>query len=54
METDPVCGAKLSPFRAAGQVEYRGKTFYFCSKACQKIFEEDPEKYDGLDEGGRC
>jgi P-type Cu+ transporter len=43
--TDPVCGMKVKPERAAGTVEHKGKAYYFCSKSCVQKFSADPEKY---------
>ena len=43
--TDPVCGMKVDPQSAAGAVEHRGTTYYFCSKHCFEQFSADPEKY---------
>src|SRR3954452_13524978 len=43
--TDPVCGMKVKPERAAGRVEHKGKAYYFCSKSCVQKFSADPEKY---------
>ncbi len=31
--------------KAAATKEYKGKTYYFCSKSCSARFEEDPEKF---------
>jgi Cu+-exporting ATPase len=42
---DPVCGMKVDPTRAAGSVEYRGDTAYFCSQGCAAKFRAAPEKY---------
>ncbi len=42
---DPVCGMTVDPQRAAGAVEHRGQTYYFCSKGCAAKFEADPAKY---------
>jgi len=42
---DPVCGMEVSPSSAAATREYKGKTFYFCSIACTKEFDKDPERY---------
>ena len=42
---DPVCGMTVDPDRAAGSVEYKGKTYYFCSTHCVHRFREDPEKF---------
>jgi Cu+-exporting ATPase len=53
METtvkDPVCGMDINPATAAGQAEYEGETYYFCSLGCQRSFEKEPEKYIGQSE----
>ena len=42
---DPVCSMTVDPTKAAGQVEYKGETYYFCSKHCAQKFGEDPERY---------
>jgi P-type Cu+ transporter len=42
---DPVCGMTVSGKDAAATSEYRGKTVYFCNKACKEEFDKDPEKY---------
>jgi Cu+-exporting ATPase len=42
---DPVCGMTIDPARAAGQVEYRGTTYYFCNPMCRERFKADPERY---------
>src|SRR3954467_7631942 len=42
---DPVCGMTVDPARAAGHVEHKGQTYYFCSKGCVAKFTADPEKY---------
>jgi P-type Cu+ transporter len=46
---DPVCGMKVDPHTAAYRVIHRGRTHYFCSRACQAKFSADPTKYLGLD-----
>ena len=43
--TDPVCGMKVSPDKAAGYSEYAGKAYHFCGKGCLAKFEQDPKKY---------
>ena len=45
MTKDPVCGMQVSEQSAAGQSEYHGKTYYFCSPACKSTFDKNPEKY---------
>ncbi len=42
---DPVCGMELSYLTAIDEVEYRGKTYYFCAPTCRNAFEEMPEAY---------
>ena len=44
MPTDPVCGMTVDPSDAAGQFDYRGRTYYFCSTHCLDTFRADPEK----------
>lgn len=43
--TDPVCGMKISKSDAVDSVEYKGTTYYFCSKDCADSFRESPEDY---------
>jgi len=31
--------------KARGTSTVKGKTYYFCSKACKKKFDESPEKF---------
>ena len=45
MAKDPVCGMQVTEASAAASVEYKGRTFYFCSPACTSTFEKSPEKY---------
>ncbi len=45
MAKDPVCGMDVEESKAEAQSNYKGLTYYFCSKACQKEFEKNPEKY---------
>jgi YHS domain-containing protein len=40
---DPVCGMEVSRSTAADELEYRGKTFYFCASSCREAFEAEPE-----------
>lgn len=44
-ETDPVCGMKVEPAKAAATVAHDGKTYYFCSKSCGTRFQQDPAKF---------
>ena len=45
MEKDVVCGMQVDPTKAAGLSVYQGKTYYFCSKACQIKFDAKPGQY---------
>jgi P-type Cu+ transporter len=45
VEIDLVCGMEVDPTNAAGSHEYKGVTYYFCSKGCLEDFKEDPESY---------
>ncbi len=40
MVKDPVCGRILESESAAGQSEYAGDTYYFCSPDCKGEFDE--------------
>ena len=42
---DPVCSMTVDPNHAAGQYEYKGQVYYFCSTHCVHKFREDPERY---------
>lgn len=42
---DPVCGMTVVPDTAAGDFEYKGLTYYFCSKGCLAKFQADPDSY---------
>src|SRR6266568_762535 len=44
-EKDPVCGMSVEPAKAAGKVQYGGKTYYFCSARCAERFSKEPEKF---------
>ncbi len=45
MAKDVVCGMNIRKEESAGSSVYKGETYYFCSKACQRKFDENPEKY---------
>jgi P-type Cu+ transporter len=42
---DPVCGMRISPNSAAGQVQHHGRTYYFCSKGCVDKFRGNPDSF---------
>ena len=44
---DPVCGMTVNPATAAGQADYKGKTYYFCSQHCLHAFKANPGKFLG-------
>ena len=42
---DPICGMTVEESEAAGQSEYEGKTYYFCSSGCKEKFDANPAEY---------
>jgi YHS domain-containing protein len=46
MAKDLVCGMEVDP-RSPDTLttQYKGKTYYFCSKLCKKSFDASPEEY---------
>ncbi|MGI8811217.1 MAG: YHS domain-containing protein [Pyrinomonadaceae bacterium] len=45
MHTDPVCGMEIEEQNAAGQSEYKGRIYYFCSTGCKERFDADPSQF---------
>ncbi len=45
MIRDPVCLMVVHPGNAAGMLEYEGRSYYFCSKACRNKFIQRPQKF---------
>ncbi len=45
MAKDPVCNMDVDEKKAEFKSEYKGKTYYFCAKACKDRFDKSPEKY---------
>jgi len=45
MAKDPVCGMNVDETRTILKSEHKGKTYYFCSSACQTNSQENPEQY---------
>jgi len=43
--TDPVCGMEVTSYTAAAQSNYKGTTYYFCSRVDKEEFDKNPEKY---------
>src|SRR5690242_659904 len=42
---DPVCHMEVEPNSAAGSYEYKGETYYFCSRYCVEAFAKNPERF---------
>lgn len=42
---DPICGMQVDPAKSAGQSQYQGRTYSFCSLGCKKRFDLDPTQY---------
>ncbi|MBM4466620.1 MAG: heavy metal translocating P-type ATPase [Chloroflexi bacterium] len=45
MVKDPVCGMEIEDKDAVASHSYEGRTYYFCSRACEEQFLEKPEFY---------
>ncbi len=43
--TDPVCKMTIQDSEAAATSDYKGKSYYFCSKHCKEGFDKAPESY---------
>lgn len=43
--TDPVCGMQMEASDAAGQSEFGGRIYYFCSLACRDYFNANPARF---------
>ncbi len=39
---DPVCGMEIDRALAEARATHDGKTYYFCSEECKKIFKQNP------------
>lgn len=42
---DPVCRMEVDSHSTAYKEDFQGQTYYFCSSACQKRFEGNPQAY---------
>lgn len=42
---DPVCWMDVAVKSIAGQSEYKGQTYYFCSTSCKEEFDKEPEAF---------
>ena len=52
--TDPVCGMQVEEQKAAGQSEYGGEIYHFCSQGCKSKFDQNPEQYAVKSTGGQA
>ena len=48
---DPVCGMMITAETAAGNSEYNGSTYYFCSPGCKASFDGNPQRYAANKQG---
>lgn len=46
-QKDPVCGMQVDEQKAAGESQYQGQTYYFCSQSCKQKFDQNPQQYAG-------
>ena len=42
---DPVCGMEIEPQPESPRSAYGGETFFFCSDACKRKFDAEPDKF---------
>ncbi len=42
---DPVCGMEVSRIAAVAEVDYLGKTYYFCALDCKHEFVKAPDRF---------
>lgn len=49
--TDPVCGMQVPRGLAAHTADYQGRSYHFCSAACQAEFAAEPARYVGAAAG---
>jgi YHS domain-containing protein len=45
VEFQTVCGGKIKDPRNYPSAVYRGEPVYFCTRACLRAFESDPERF---------
>ena len=48
LSIDPVCGMEVVDEKAAPQSIYDGDARYFCGEGCKTKFDENPERYAGV------
>ena len=44
-QKDSVCGMQVDEQKAAGESQYQGQTYYFCSQSCKQKFDQNPQQY---------
>ena len=44
-QRDPVCGMMVDPKHPPAKSDYKGKTYYFCSREDKDRFDKNPGKY---------
>ena len=49
---DPICNMEVDEQNAAGESQYQGKTYYFCSEGCKEEFDQNPQQYANQDAQG--
>ena len=49
---DPICNMEVDEQDAAGESQYQGKTYYFCSQGCKEEFDQNPQQYANKDPQG--
>ena len=42
---DQVCGMTVVEGKEAAKSDYKGTTYYFCSRGCKVAFDKEPEKF---------
>ena len=42
---DPVCGMTVVEGKEAAKSDYKGTTYYFCSRGCKVAFDKNPENF---------
>ena len=45
MAIDPICKMTIDEKTALFTSVYTGKTYYFCSPGCKRMFDANPEEY---------
>ncbi len=45
MEKDCVCGMEMDEKELGSRLDYKGKTYHFCSEECRDEFKKSPEKF---------